>query len=141
MVERCAICDCKLIRKKGVYASGTVEGRGHASKHHCVPERFFGRSDNRPNTLRAGIFEKCPWGMEKEVRLLCYDCHELLIHNPVFLPDDLVQFAALVRANGFSEDDKEESYDKLAGRVKLLSAVIRLGLAEMSKMPEGPAAT
>jgi hypothetical protein len=42
-------------------------------------ERFFGR-----------IFDKCPWGVEGDTTILCYDCHEELLHNPVFLPVKLL---------------------------------------------------
>ena len=98
-----------------------------------MPERFFGRSENRPKTLGARIFEQCPWGLERETRAFCYDCHELLIHNPVLLPDDLVCFAAIVKERGLSEDDKDDSYEKLAGRVVLFNEIIRRGLAEIMK--------
>lgn len=30
-----------------------------------------------------------PGGLEGESGLFCYECHEELIHNPVFLPGDL----------------------------------------------------
>jgi hypothetical protein len=43
MTEKCAICGCELHRIAGTYARPTVEGRSHASKHHFVSERFFGR--------------------------------------------------------------------------------------------------
>jgi hypothetical protein len=44
MNERCAICGCELHRTRDTYARPTPEGRSHASVHHFVPERFFGRS-------------------------------------------------------------------------------------------------
>ena len=60
MDERCAICGCKLHRS-GEYAKPSVLGRSHATEHHYVAERFFGRSKNRPGTSRERIFESCPW--------------------------------------------------------------------------------
>src|SRR2546430_8694767 len=34
----------------------TVPGRSHASRHHYVAERFFGRSKNRRGTQRERVF-------------------------------------------------------------------------------------
>jgi hypothetical protein len=64
MTERCAICGCELHRTKGTYASPTVEGRSHASKHHFLANRFFGRSNSGRGTQRDKVFKGCPWGSE-----------------------------------------------------------------------------
>jgi hypothetical protein len=48
-----------------------------------VAERFFGRSNNRRGTQRDRVFEECPWGIEGQTAVFCYDCHEELLHNPV----------------------------------------------------------
>jgi hypothetical protein len=127
--EHCAICGCELHRATNTYALPTAAGRSHTSKHHYVPERFFGRSRNRTGTQREKIFETCPWGHEGETVIFCYDCHEELIHNPIFLPEDIRRFAALVSRRGLSEIAKTESREKLAGRIKLLHEVIDRGLA------------
>jgi len=50
MLEHCAICGCQLHRTKDTYARPTVEGRSHATSHHYVAERFFGRSTNHKGT-------------------------------------------------------------------------------------------
>jgi hypothetical protein len=55
------------------------------TSHHYVAERFFGRSKNRRGQIREAIFPECPWDYEKRTVVLCYECHEELIHNPVFL--------------------------------------------------------
>lgn len=47
MTEHCTICGCQLHRTPYTYAQSTVQGRSHATKHHYVAERFFGRSANR----------------------------------------------------------------------------------------------
>lgn len=73
--------------------------------------------------------------MEGESATLCYDCHELLIHNPVLLPEDMESFAKLVRERGFSEKQKEKGYGNLVGRVLLLNEVIHRGLEVLSKNP------
>ena len=125
--ERCAVCGC-VVHRNGGYASGTFESRSHATRHHLVAERFFGRSANRPGDLRAGIFFECPWQSESVTAVLCYECHEELLHNPVFLPADLAAFASLVRARNLHEDVKLDSRDKISGRIKLLHEVIEAGL-------------
>ena len=130
-MERCAICDCALHRNGG-YANGTFESRSHATRHHLVAERFFGRSANRPGDVRPGIFAVCPWESERVTTVLCYECHEELLHNPVFLPADLSAFASLVRARDLHEDAKPESRDKIAARIKLLHDVIEAGLRALT---------
>jgi len=127
--ECCAICGCSLHRKPGHYAKPTVEGRSHATRHHFVAERFFGRSKNRRGTKRAAIFESCPWGLEGRSAVFCYECHEELLHNPVLEPEDIERLADLVHQRGLSEDQKSGNRQRIAGRIRLLQEVISLGLA------------
>ena len=131
MIEKCAICGCELHRNKDTYARPTAEGRSHASKHHFVAERFFGRSNNRRGTQRDKVFEECPWGVEGKTTIFCYDCHEELIHNPVFLPKDIERLATLVKARGLDEKSKTDSKEKIAGRIKLLHEIIQRGLEDL----------
>jgi hypothetical protein len=105
-----------------------VAGRSHATEHHYVAERFFGRSSNRHGTKRDAVFEVCPWGYERRTAVYCYECHEELLHNPVLLPDDVSAFAQLACARGLNEDGKPEDRSKLAGRVMLFQQVISAGL-------------
>jgi hypothetical protein len=116
---------------RDTYARPTVEGRSHATKHHYVAERFFGRSTNRRGTKTKGIFVSCPWGHEGESVVFCYECHEELIHNPVLLPEDISQFAELVNQRGLSEETKTENRQPIAGRVMLLHEVVACGLATL----------
>jgi len=132
MTERCAICGCQLHRTKDTYARPTVEGRSHATKHHYVAERFFGRSTNRRGTKTEGMFPSCPWSHEGESVVFCYECHEELVHNPVLLPEDIARFAELVKQRGLSEEMKTESREPIAGRVALFHEVIARGLATLS---------
>lgn len=133
MVERCAICDCILHRTAGTYARPTPEGRSHATKHHFVAERFFGRSSNRRGTLSEGVFQSCPWGSEGETAVFCYECHEELLHNPVLLPEDIERFASLVKQLGFNEEQKTADRSKLGGRIKLLHEVLTRGLVSLAE--------
>jgi hypothetical protein len=132
-MEKCAICGCELHRTKGTYARPTVEGRSHASRHHFVAERFFGRSNNRRGTQRDRVFEKCPWGVENKITIFCYECHEELLHNPVFLQFDIDRLADLVKERDLNENRKTKSKDKIAGRIKLLHEIIHRGLEELKK--------
>lgn len=133
MNEKCEICGCP-IHRDGDYAKPTVRGRSHATRHHHVAERFFGRSANRRGTTRDAIFAKCPWDAEGTTSTFCYECHEELIHNPVFLPEDIHGFAELVKARGLDEPEKTDERSRLAGRIKLLHEVIKTGLKEMNKI-------
>ena len=137
-VERCAICGCKLHRTRDTYARPTVAGRSHATKHHHVAERFFGRSSNRRGTQSEGIFESCPWDHESETVVFCYECHEELIHNPVLLRNDIAGFALLVAQRGFSEIEKTESRKPIAGRIVLMQKVITAGIAALLAQAEKP---
>jgi hypothetical protein len=116
----------------GDYAKPTVKGRSHATDHHYVAERFFGRSKNRPGTTRERIFETCPWGEEGSTATYCYECHEELLHNPVFTPADICSFAALVASRGLTEEEKPVTRKKLGGRIQLLHAIIQAGLASLA---------
>lgn len=129
MFETCAICGC-LLHRDGEYAKPTVKGRSHATEHHYVAERFFGRSKNRRGTQREAIFDECPWGMEGKTDVFCYECHEELLHNPVFLPEDIRRFAELVKLRKLSEETKTESRQKIGSRIKLLHEIIAKGLQE-----------
>jgi hypothetical protein len=134
--ERCAFCNCQLHRKKGTYALPSAEGRSHATKHHLVAERFFGRSSNRRGTKTQGIFDSCPWNQEKLTRLFCYECHEELLHNPVFLAEDVERFAELVKLRGLDEVQKSGDRAKLAGRVKLFQEVLSVGIRALQAQDE-----
>jgi hypothetical protein len=133
--ETCAICGC-LLHRDGDYASPSTHGRSHATKHHYVAERFFGRSKNRKGEVRKGIFTVCPWSHEKKEVVLCYECHEELIHNPVFLSEDIERLAALVKRRGFSEEQKPDDRSKIAGRIRLLREVIDAGLTSVANRDE-----
>jgi hypothetical protein len=129
--ERCGICNCR-VHRSGEYARDTLKGRSHATMHHFVAERFFGRSKNRPGSRHSAIFPTCPWDSEGKVAVYCYECHEELLHNPVLLPEDMLVFRQLVESRGLDEDQKEEHRDKIAGRIKLLHKVIASGLRQLA---------
>jgi len=108
-----------------------VEGRSHATRHHFVAERFFGRSSNRPGTTAEGMFIQCPWGVEGEAGVFCYECHEELLHNPVLLPGDIARLCELVRLRGLREGEKSKDRSLIAGRVRLLQEAISIGIQEL----------
>jgi hypothetical protein len=129
-IERCAICGCYVHRTRNTYALPTVEGRSHATRHHLVAERFFGRSTNRRDK-RPPIFDICPWGIAGQHALFCYECHEELIHNPVLLPEDIVRFAGLCRRLGLDEEQKTDARGKIAGRIRLFHDATAVGIRSL----------
>lgn len=130
--EHCAICGCRLHRS-GQYGKWTKQGRSHATRHHFVAERFFGRSVNRRGTQTKSVFAKCPWSKEGQTEVFCYECHELLLHNPVLLPEDVKRFSALVRKRRLGESEKPNDCSRIARRIKLLHDVIERGLSSLEK--------
>ena len=130
MAEKCAICGCD-IHRGGDYAKPTIKGRSHATRHHYVPERFFGRSKNRPGTQREAIFTQCPWALKSKTAIFCYECHEELLHNPVFLPGDIQCLSELVQLRRLSETQKTFTRETIAGRIKLLHEIITKGIQEL----------
>ena len=139
MPEHCAICGCP-VHRSGDYAKPTILGRSHATEHHFVAERFFGRSKNRPGEQRERIFQICPWGLEQKAAIYCYECHEELLHNPVLTPVDVDRFAALVRARGLAEREKAGDRALIAGRIQLFQEVISAGLATLTTPSGGNSA-
>jgi hypothetical protein len=71
--------------------------------------------------------------LEGKTEVFCYECHEELLHNPVFLPEDIDRLRALVIARRLSESTKDENRDKMAGRIKLLHEVIAAGLLALTE--------
>src|SRR5581483_142551 len=125
--ETCGVCGCRLHRGRD-YAAASVAGRSHATRHHYVAERFFGRSANRRGEIRGRVCVRCPWGAEGKSQVFCYECHELVLHNPVLLPEDLKRLRDLVILSGLSERTKPAHVRKLAGRIELLHDIIEAGL-------------
>ena len=124
-MERCAICGC-IVHRSGEYAKPTIKGRSHATKHQYVAKRFPSHS-----TADEPIFDTSPWRVEQDGDIFCYECHEELLHNPVFLPADIESLAKLVKFMGLNERDKTASRRKLSGRIKLLHEVIETGIKSL----------
>jgi len=82
--------------------------------------------------VRQRIFARCPWDLERTTEVFCYECHEELLHNPVFLPSDIEAFAGLVRRRGLSEQRKKRTRRKIAGRIVLLHEIIRTGIEALT---------
>jgi len=45
-------------------------------------------------------------GQEKHAEVFWYECHEVLLHNPELLPEDVKRFSALVRKRGKQHSTK-----------------------------------
>ena len=132
--EKCKICGCE-IHRDGDYAKPTVKGRSHATKHHYVAERFYGRTKNKRTYQEVSpIFgEKDYSEYEGQSGIFCYECHEELLHNPILLPADVEKLAKLVYERKCNEMKKGDSREKIAERIKLFQEIISLGFDEMMK--------
>lgn len=133
MSQNCELCGCQLHRGRGTYAEASVEGRSHATEHHYVADRLYGKKANGKVTKHTPVFEAGDWpeGDAFPTGTFCYECHEELLHNPVLLRDDIAEFAELVQSRGLGEDQKPEGREQLAGRVRLLHECIRVGIAAL----------
>jgi hypothetical protein len=116
MTEHCELCGCQLFRTTK-YADPTIEGRSGASEHHFIAKR-----------LAKGVFASSPWKHDVKSAMLCYECHELLLHNPVLFQEDVKRFAELVRMRDLAEEVKPPDQSKIAGRVVLFHELIARGL-------------
>jgi hypothetical protein len=118
--EKCQICGC-TIHRKGEYAKPTVKGRSHATKHHYVAERFYGRTKNKRKYKKVKrIFNKNDFpDYQRKTGTFCYECHEELLHNPILLPADIEKLSLLVHRRKCNEDKKRVSREKIAERIKL----------------------
>ena len=47
-----------------------------------------------------------PVGQEKHAEVFWYECHEVLLHNPELLQEDVKRFSALVRKRGKQHSTK-----------------------------------
>ena len=128
---RCAICGCEIHAGGGDYAKDTRGGRSHVTEHHYVAKRFFGPSKDHGSRQREPIFKNDPWKLKKDSDKFCYECHEELLHNPVFLTKDISRFAELAKQRHLTESKKPERKARIAGRIKLLHEVIEKGLETM----------
>jgi len=133
---QCRLCDCLLSRGRGVYALPTPAGRSHGTRHHYVAERFFGRTTNRRTHEANPIFTKGDYSdCAGKTEIFCYECHEELLHNPIFLPADIEKFAKLTKKRHYDEAGqvKTEKREKIGQRIKLLNEVVSKGLDELLK--------
>lgn len=132
----CQICGCLLSRENGVYGQPTPSGRSHGTRHHFIAERFFGRTTNKRNSKANPIFADEDYQeYARQTETFCYECHEELLHNPIFLRKDIDKFAELTKKRHCAETGqvKTEKREKIGQRIKLLNEVISKGLDELLK--------
>ena len=79
---------------------------------------------------RKPIFNEYPreWDNSKRHDEFCFECHEELLHNPVFLYKDIEKFRKLVCLRRLNEVNKPANKRKIGERVKLLHEVVERGL-------------
>jgi len=111
--NRCVLCRIEFTT--GDYA--TESGRHNKSEHHLFPTRF-----KKYGISQRSLAKK----LDVETRdfdsvHLCYECHEELLHNPVFTAKMIKELSHLMIGKSLEE------------RVITLSRVIELGINEAVK--------
>jgi len=107
--DHCMLCGIE-------YPTGVVyaseHGRRSRGRHHLFPRRFEKRGISQEKLAKKLDVETRDLGFVH----LCYECHEELLHNPVFTTKMIKELSHLMR--GKSLEDK----------VITLSCVIELGI-------------
>jgi hypothetical protein len=91
---------------------------GSCAEMHYAHVKKGGRSEFKQIT-EAG-WQKMGVKNKKGSRLVCYECHEVILHNPVLSEDQVDQLALLFRGKSFED------------RVIILNSVIAKGLAALT---------
>ena len=112
--NHCMLCGTKF-STKGVYA--TKNGQYNRSEHHLFPARFKKYHISQRSLAKKLNVESRDFDSVH----LCYECHEELLHNPVFTTKMIKELSHLMR--GKSLEDK----------VITLFHVIELGIREAIK--------
>ena len=110
--DHCMLCGIEFTT--GAYA--TEKGRYNRSEHHLFPARFEDHISQRSLAKKLNLESQ-----DFDSVHLCYECHEELLHNPVFTTKMIKELSHLMR--GKSLEDK----------VITLSCVIELGIREAIK--------
>ena len=111
--DHCMLCGIEFTT--GAYA--TENGRYNRSEHHLFPARFKKYHISQRSLAKKLNIES----QDFDSVHLCYECHEELLHNPVFATKMIKELSQLMR--GRSLEDK----------VIILSRVIELGIREAIK--------
>jgi len=111
--DHCMLCGIEFTT--GVYA--TESGQYHRSTHHLVPTRFKKHGISQRSLAKKLNAES----EDLDSVHLCYECHEVLLLNPVFTTKMIKELSHLIK--GKSLEDK----------VVTLSRVIQLGIREAIK--------
>ena len=111
--DHCMLCGIEFTT--GVYA--TENGRYNSSEHHLFPTRFKKYGISQRSLAKKLNVET----QDFDSVYLCYECHEELLHNPVFTTKMIKELGYLML--GRSLEDK----------VIIISRVIELGIKEAIK--------
>lgn len=131
--SRCVVCNGVGARRA---PSQTPEGRSRLTHREMVPHALFGR--NRKTRWRHDdpidpVFTEDPWDAEGESTLMCAECRDQLLGQPVLLAWDLALLSSLIRQAGLSEEQRTSDRSKMAGRVQLFHEVIARGLLVLTE--------
>lgn len=111
-VETCCLCG-RAVNRSGNYATSTLEGQSHATRHHLVAKRL------RP------LLDGTELGTVLTAPVFCYKCGEVVLHNPPLTPSDLAVFAALIRARRIDQLPEDV---RVTAVIELFHEAIALGL-------------
>ncbi|PIR66222.1 MAG: hypothetical protein COU51_05060 [Parcubacteria group bacterium CG10_big_fil_rev_8_21_14_0_10_36_14] len=93
---KCELCGCELILKNEKQY-GTSGAECHISRHHFFPKRFLKLFDKKEIKKYFNIEDK------NEKAVLCYDCHEEMIHNIVLTPQIIKKFGKKMKNKNIKE--------------------------------------
>ena len=112
MAATCVLCGTELVEGNVDYFYGTNTDKGmrHLSTHHRLADRLekFLALDTITEKLCSGA------GMDDKL-VLCFFCHEEMLHNPILLPG-----VETTLAKAFASKDRAE-------RLMVFAEIIRIG--------------
>ncbi len=109
MAATCVLCRTELVQGGDGSGKDTDEGMRHFSTHHRLAKRW---QDKKCLDLEA-IKEKLRSSDDELV--LCFFCHEEMLHNPILLPGVETTLAEV-----FTRKDRAE-------RLMVFAEIIRIG--------------
>ena len=110
--DHCMLCGIKF-STKGVYGTEKY----HRSEHHLFPLRFKKYRINQRSLAKKLNVET----QDFDSVHLCYECHEELLHNPVFTTKMIEELSHLMKGK------------RLEDKVITMFRVIKLGIREAIK--------
>lgn len=93
---KCALCGCNLIQKRPE-KYGKKGAERHISRHHYFPKRFERYFNDEEIKKLFDIEDK------NQKAVLCYQCHEEMIHNIVLSPKIIQKIGKKMKGRSIKE--------------------------------------